>query len=77
MPLLYLYVLFHDGRMSRFVVKRFSDLFTDKSRFYYYEFYSDAPGKGTCIPRDSVRCVELSPFPVPHIEEMIAAQNNP
>lgn len=61
--------------MSRFVVKRFSDLSTDKSRFYYYECYSDAPGKGTCISRDSVKCVELSPFPVLYIEEMLAKQN--
>lgn len=57
----YLYIWFKDDRFARHVVKRFTNLSETKSKFYYYELVSDMHGKGTCIPRDSVRCIECAP----------------
>ena len=56
---MYLYIAYTDGRTEVIQVERFSDLSTHKSGFYYYETMIDAWGKGTCIKKEDVLCVEL------------------
>jgi hypothetical protein len=56
---MYLYIAYTDGRTEVIQVERFSDLSTHKSGFYYYETMIDAWGKGTCIKKEDVLCVEI------------------
>jgi hypothetical protein len=56
---MYLYIAYTDGRTEVIQVTRFSDLSTNKSGFYYYETMIDAWGKGTCIKKEDVLCVEI------------------
>jgi hypothetical protein len=56
---MYLYIAYTDGRTEVIQVERFSDLSTNKSGFYYYETMIDACGKGTCIKKEDVLCVEV------------------
>ena len=56
---MYLYIAYTDGRTEVIQVERFSDLSTNKSGFYYYETMIDAWGKGTCIKKEDVLCVEI------------------
>jgi hypothetical protein len=56
---MYLYIAYIDGRTEVIQVERFSDLSTHKSGFYYYETMIDAWGKGTCIKKEDVLCVEI------------------
>lgn len=56
---MYLYIAYIDGRTEVIQVTRFSDLSTHKSGFYYYETMIDAWGKGTCIKKEDVLCVEI------------------
>jgi len=60
--MMYLYILFADGRCEMKVIKMFSDLSHTKSSFYYYEEPADVPGKGTCINRDDIGCFVVSAF---------------
>lgn len=56
---MYLYIAYTDGRTDVIQVERFSDLSTHKSGFYYYETMTDAWGKGTCIKKEDVLCIEV------------------
>lgn len=56
---MYLYIAYTDGRTEVIQVERFSDLSTHKSGFYYYETMTDAWGKGTCIKKEDVLCIEI------------------
>lgn len=58
--MLKLEILYKDNRIDEKVITRFSDLSTHESRFYYYEESNDERGKGTCIKRDDVKCVEIT-----------------
>jgi hypothetical protein len=60
---MYLCIADIDGRTTVIEVKRFSDLSTSKSDYYYYEEPSDAWGKGTCIRKSDILCIELAPYP--------------
>lgn len=52
-------ILYTDKTIEEIEIKRFSDLSTHKSNFYYYEYYYDEKGKGTMISRDKVACIEV------------------
>lgn len=56
---MYLYISYLDGRVDTIEVKRFSDLSTHKSDYYYYEKLGDIWGKGTTIPKSEVLCIEV------------------
>lgn len=71
MNLMYLYLLFQDGRIEKHVVKRFSNLSQTKSKFYYYEEFHHSHGKGVCVLRDDIVCFEIAPFPVQTCEYLI------
>lgn len=58
--MLKLEILYKDNRIDEKVITRFSDLSTHESSFYYYEEPNDERGKGTCIKRDDVKCVEIT-----------------
>lgn len=59
MTLMNLKILFNDNSKKEIKVKRFSDISTEKSKYYYYEQMNDIPGKGTCISRSTVKCIEI------------------
>lgn len=52
-------ILFKDKTKKTITIKRFSDLSTHKSNFYYYEEPYTEHGKGVCISRDNVDCIEV------------------
>lgn len=54
-----LQILYTDDTFQEIIIKRFSDVSTHKSNFYYYEELNDERGKGTCIRRNLVKCVEV------------------
>lgn len=56
--------MFADGKVEKHIVKRFSDLFQTKSKYYYYEEPNDEKGKGKMILREDIKCFEISPFPL-------------
>lgn len=56
---MYLYIAYIDGKTDVIEVKRFSDLSTHKSEFYYYEKPGDDWGKGTAVPKSEVLCIEV------------------
>lgn len=56
---MYLYIFYFDDSVDIIEVKRFSDLSTHKSDYYYYEKFGDAWGKGTTIPKSEVLCIEV------------------
>lgn len=56
-------IAYKNGETKVLRIKRFSDLSTDKSDFYYYEEDLDAWGQGTCIKKADVLCIEIAPYP--------------
>lgn len=54
-----LQILYTDNTFQEIIIKRFSDVSTHKSNFYYYEEPNDEHGKVTCIRRNLVKCVEV------------------
>jgi hypothetical protein len=52
-------ILYEDKRMEEMTIKRFSDISTHKVNFYYYEKPFDEHGKGSCVNREMVRCIEV------------------
>lgn len=52
-------ILYKDKRIEEIPITRFSDISTHKTNLYYYEKYYDESGKGTCIKREDVDCVEI------------------
>ena len=62
MHLMYLYILFVDGRIEKHLVKRFSDLSQTKSQYYYYEEVNDQKGHGKKFLRNEIKCFEISPY---------------
>lgn len=60
--MLKLKILYKNDRTEEKIITRFSDISTHKSNFYYYEEPCDEYGKGTCVKRDDVKCVEITQF---------------
>ncbi len=54
-----LQILYTDKTYQEITIKRFSDISTHEANFYYYEKHGDEQGKGTCINREQVCCVEV------------------
>lgn len=52
-------ILFNDNTEKNIIIKRFSDLSTAKSKYYYYEQMHDIQGQGTTISRNIVKCIEI------------------
>ena len=52
-------ILFNDNTEKDIRIKRFSDLSTAKSKYYYYEQMHDMKGQGTTISRNIVKCIEI------------------
>ena len=55
-------IVYKTGETEVLRIKRFSDLSTDKSDFYYYETDLDAWGQGTCVKKSDVLCIEIAPY---------------
>lgn len=57
-------LLFKDNHIEEHYIIMFSDLSTDlsKSKFYYYETVNHLRGKGVTVPRDSLKCFEVTPL---------------
>ena len=60
---MYVCFAYKNGETKVRRIKRFSDLSTDKSDFYYYEEDSDAWGQGTCVKKSDILCIEIAPHP--------------
>ena len=60
---MYVCFVYKTGETEVLRIKRFSDLSTDKSDFYYYEQEHDFWGKGTCVRKDEILCIEIAPYP--------------
>ena len=60
---MHLCIVYKNGETEVIRVKRFSDLSTDKSDFYYYEQEHDFWGQGTCVRKDEILCIEIAPYP--------------
>lgn len=56
-------IVYKTGETEVVKIKRFSDLSTEKSDFYYYEQEYDDWGKGTTVRKSDVLCVEIAPYP--------------
>lgn len=69
---MYLYIAYTDGRTEVIQVVRFSDLSTHKSDFYYYETMIDAWGKGTCIKKSDVLCIEIVPCRTAWLDDLVS-----
>lgn len=54
-----LQIFYTDKHSEEIEIKRFSDLTTHNSGFYYFEKPEDELGKGSFVKRDSVSCVEV------------------
>ena len=54
-----LQILYTDNTYQEITIKRFSDISTHKANSYYYEQPYDEHGKGTCINRERVCCIEV------------------
>ena len=52
-------ILFNDNTKKDITIKRFIDLSTAKSKYYYYEQIHDMKGKGTTISKNIVKCIEI------------------
>lgn len=60
---MYVCFVYKTGETEVLRIKRFSDLSTDKSDFYYYEQEHDFWGQGTCVRKDEILCIEIAPYP--------------
>lgn len=60
---MYVCFAYKNGEIKVRRIKRFSDLSTDNSDFYYYEEELDAWGQGTCVRKDEILCIEIAPYP--------------
>ena len=60
---MYVCFAYKNGETKVRRIKRFSDLSTDESDFYYYEEELDAWGCGTCVKKDEILCIEIAPYP--------------
>ena len=60
---MYVCFAYKNGEIKVRRIKRFSDLSTDNSDFYYYEEELDVWGQGTCVRKDEILCIEIAPYP--------------
>lgn len=56
-------IVYKNGETEVIKIKRFSDLSTDKSDFYYYETDHDFWGEGTTVRKSDILGIEIAPYP--------------
>lgn len=59
---MHLCIVYKNGETEVIRVKRFSDLSTDNSDYYYYEQDLDDWGKGTTIEKSKILGIEIAPY---------------
>ena len=59
---MHLCIVYKNGETEVIRVKRFSDLSTSNSDYYYYEQDLDDWGKGTTIEKSKILGIEIAPY---------------
>ena len=59
---MHLCIVYKNGEIEVIRVKRFSDLSTSNSDYYYYEQDLDDWGKGTTIEKSKILGIEIAPY---------------
>ena len=59
---MHLCIVYKNGETEVIRVKRFSDLSTDNSDYYYYEQDLDDWGKGTTVKKSEILGIEIAPY---------------